>query len=159
MNPVINRPHPQPKPEPGCTAEGSGFLAPCAPLANPFVPFQRVGAQQYEPPKALVRGTLYPGLDLPFMGKVNQNPLPDTPMHNLQQLGFMIQELVLYLDTHPEDKEAAELLQECFQQYHKSVGEYTKTHGPLFSATGAANGEYQWLQNPWPWEYQDHKED
>ena len=138
---------------------GEGRLPAMAPLANPYVPFQIEGPVRYEPRKAMVRGTLYPGLDLPFMGLVNQINLPVTPLSEVQVLAFAVQELALYLDTHPEDKEAAELLQECFQQYHKSVGEYTKTHGPLFSATGAASGEYQWLQNPWPWEYQDHKED
>ena len=50
-----------------------GKLPSSAPLANPYVPFQLDSPPKYEPRKALVRGTLFPGLDLPFMGMVNKN--------------------------------------------------------------------------------------
>ena len=53
-------------------ADADGQLPSCAPLANPYVPFQQGGSKQYQTPKALVRGTIFPGLDLPFMGKVNE---------------------------------------------------------------------------------------
>ena len=76
-----------------------GRLPAMAPLANPYVPFQLEGPVRYEPRKAMVRGTLYPGLDLPFMGMVNQNNLPVTPLSEVQVLAFAVQELALYLDT------------------------------------------------------------
>ena len=56
-----------------------GRLPAMAPLANPYVPFQLENPPQYEAQKGLVRGTLFPGLDLPFMGMVNLNELPETP--------------------------------------------------------------------------------
>ena len=86
-----------------------GRMPASAPLANPYVPFQSENPPQYEARKGLIRGTMYPGLDLPFMGMVNQQEKPDTPMHELQALGFALQELALYLDTHRDDKEALEL--------------------------------------------------
>ena len=85
---------------------GMGKLPAAAPLANPFVPFQADNPEQYEAKLGLVRGTLYPGLDLPFMGMVNKRPLPQSPMAELQALGFAVQELALYLDTHRDDVEA-----------------------------------------------------
>ena len=48
-----------------------GRLPAMAPLANPYVPFQLENSPKYEARKGMVRGTLFPGLDLPFMGKVN----------------------------------------------------------------------------------------
>ena len=57
-----------------------GQLPAMAPLANPYVPFQMENPPKYEARKGIVRGTLFPGLDLPFMGMVNKNPLPATPM-------------------------------------------------------------------------------
>ena len=45
-----------------------GVLPASAPLANPYVPFQRENPPRYEARKGMVRGTMYPGLDLPFMG-------------------------------------------------------------------------------------------
>ena len=44
-----------------------GRLPSMAPLANPYVPFQIENPPVYEARKGIVRGTLFPGLDLPFM--------------------------------------------------------------------------------------------
>ena len=51
----------------------NGRLPACAPLANPYVPFQNENPPKYEARKALIRGTLFPGLDLPFHGMVNEH--------------------------------------------------------------------------------------
>ena len=66
-----------------------------APLANAYVPFQSENPPKYEARKALIRGTLFPGLDLPFMGMVNQKEKNVTPLTELQTLNFAIQELAL----------------------------------------------------------------
>ena len=96
-----------------------GRLPAMAPLANPFVPFQLENPPRYEARKGLVRGTLYPGLDLPFMGMVNKKELPVTGMSEMQALAFAIQELALYLDTHREDREALELYRSYQQKYNQ----------------------------------------
>ena len=75
-----------------------GRLPASAPLANPYVPFQSEQAPRYEARKGLIRGTLFPGLDLPFLDMVNQKEKPVTPLSELQVLGFAIQELALYLE-------------------------------------------------------------
>ena len=49
-----------------------GELPDTAPLAMAYVPLQRSVSPAYESMEALSRGTLFPGLDLPFMGMVNQ---------------------------------------------------------------------------------------
>ena len=72
-----------------------GRLPAMAPLANPYVPFQMENPPQYDARMGMVRGTLFPGLDLPFMGMVNEEMLPVTPMTELQTLGFALQELAL----------------------------------------------------------------
>ena len=108
-----------------------GRLPAMAPLANPYVPFQLEGPVRYEPRKAMVRGTLYPGLDLPFMGMVNQNNLPVTPLSEVQVLAFAVQELALYLDTHPEDTEALELYRQYQQLYQKVSQAYEREKRPL----------------------------
>ena len=72
---------------------GEGRLPAMAPLANPYVPFQLENPPVYEARKGIIRGTLFPGLDLPFMGMVNQKDLPQTPLAELQTLAFAINEL------------------------------------------------------------------
>ena len=123
-----------------------GRLPAMAPLANPYVPFQ------------LVRGTLFPGLDLPFMGMVNLNELPETPSSQMQALAFAVQELALYLDTHRDDREALELYRRYQQLLEKVRAEYQKCFGPLNHGTPQTSESYQWLDDPWPWEYTTNKE-
>lgn len=137
---------------------GEGRLPAMAPLANPYVPFQMENPPRYEPRKALVRGTLFTGLDLPFMGMVNKNEKPVTPMTELQTIAFAIQELALYLDTHRDDREAYELYSTFQKMYHEAKDEYEKGCGPLTHHSRVHPGEYKWLDDPWPWEYAKNRE-
>ena len=134
-----------------------GRLPPMAPLANPYVPFQLDNPPKYEPRRALVRGTLFPGLDLPFMGMVNKNEKPVTPLSELQAVGFAIQELALYLDTHRDDKEAFEVYSAMQKMYNEARQQYEKEFGPL-SHHSLSEGEYRWIDDPWPWEYAKNRE-
>lgn len=135
-----------------------GRLPASAPLANPYVPFQLENPPRYEAQKGLVRGTLFPGLDLPFLGMVNQKELPDMPLAQLQALGFAVQELALYLDTHRDDMEALEMYRSYQQLYRRCREEYSKRHGPLNHMEESDSDSYEWLDDPWPWEYCKNKE-
>ena len=108
-----------------------GRLPAMAPLANPYVPFQLENPPKYEPRTALVRGTLFPGLDLPYLGMINKNEQPVTPLTELQTMAFMIQELALYLDTHRDDQEALELYRAFQKMYQEGRETYEKKCGPL----------------------------
>ena len=134
-----------------------GRLPAMAPLVNPYVPFQQENPPRYEARKALVRGTLFPGLDLPFKGMVNQRELNVTPLTELQALNFAIQDLALYLDTHREDCEALELYRAYQQMYEKCKAEYARKYGPLNHGTASDGQCYGWLNDPWPWEYCGNK--
>lgn len=137
---------------------GEGRLPAMAPLANPFVPFQLEDPPKYEPRKAFVRGTLFPGLDLPFMGMVNKNEKPVTPLTELQTMSFVIQELALYLDTHRDDREALEIYRTFQKMYHEARMQYEKECGPLTHKSMMDGDEYKWLDDPWPWEYAKNRE-
>lgn len=136
---------------------GEGRLPALAPLANPYVPFQLEKPPRYEPRKAFVRGTLFPGLDLPFMGMVNKNEKPVTPLTELQSLGFVVQELALYLDTHRDDQEALEVYRTFQKLFDEGRRIYEKECGPL-THMSQEDGPYRWLDDPWPWEYAKNRE-
>ena len=135
----------------------TGRLPASAPLANPYVPFQVEDPPKYEPRKAFVRGTLFPGLDLPFMGLINKNEKPITPLIELQTMAFVIQELALYLNTHRDDADALEMYRQYQQLYEKGRESYEKMCGPLTHMT-VSEGGYRWLNDPWPWEYAGNRE-
>ena len=135
-----------------------GRMPAMAPLANPYVPFQIENPPKYEARKGIIRGTLFPGLDLPFMGMVNKKELPVTPKTELQALGFAINELALYLDTHRDDQEALDLYRQYQEMYHKGMILYGQEQGPLTHIGPGQGKQYHWLDDPWPWEYAANKE-
>ena len=135
----------------------TGRLPASAPLANPYVPFQFEEPPMYEARHGIIRGTMYPGLDLPFMGKVNKKELHPTPKTELQTLAFAIQELALYLDTHRNDRQALQQYQAFQKMYHECMMQYNAKCGPTNHHT-PLEGEYRWLDDPWPWEYCANKE-
>ena len=134
-----------------------GRLPALAPLANPYVPFQIENPPRYEPRKALVRGTLFSGLDLPFMGMINKNERPITPLTELQTMAFALQDMVLYLDTHRDDREAMEVFRTLQKLYDEGRRKYEAEHGPL-THMSVTDGEHRWLDDPWPWEYAMNRE-
>lgn len=138
--------------------ERNGRLPASAPLANAYVPFQLEQAPRYEARKGLIRGTLFPGLDLPFLDMVNQKEKPVTPSTELQVLGFTVHELALYLDTHPEDKDALQLYRKYQQMYNTAKKQYSMHCRPLNHMTVTDDNTYSWLCDPWPWEYAANKE-
>ena len=129
-----------------------GYLPALAPLANPYVPFQPDHPPVYEARNGIVRGTLFPGLDLPFMGRVNQNEFPMTPLAELQTMAFAVHELALYLDTHRKDTEALEMYRAYQRIYAEGRKKYEKEYGPLNHMSDDGD-TYRWLDDPWPWEY------
>ena len=134
-----------------------GRLPAMAPLANPYVPFQQENPPKYEPRYGLIRGTMFPGLDLPFQGRVNTKELNVTPMTELQALAFAVQELALYLDTHRDDREALEVYRTYQQMYRQCREQYEEKYGPLNHKMPDNCNEYRWLDDPWPWEYCKNK--
>lgn len=145
------------RPQRTMPAGTTGYLPAQAPLANPYVPFQETDAPKYEARFGLIRGTLFPGLDLPFMGMVNEQLKPDTLLSQLQTVNFAVQELALYLDTHREDQEALELYRSYQQMYGKLRTMYEERNGPL-NHSHPQEGPYRWLDDPWPWEYCANRE-
>ena len=135
-----------------------GKLPPIAPLANPYVPFQTVDPPKYEAGYGLIRGTMYPGLDLPFQGKVNTKELNRTPLTELQALGFAIQDLALYLDTHRDDRGALEAYHAYQTMYKECREKYMRQYGAMNHMHPDGSAEYRWLDDPWPWEFCKNKE-
>ena len=136
-----------------------GELPDTAPLAMAYVPLQKSVSPAYESMEALSRGTLFPGLDLPFMGMVNEGTLSETQLHELQALGFAIVELGEYLDTHPDDADAFALFQSYAKLYAQGKEAYERQFGSLTQRGAAAGDCYCWLKGPWPWELAANEEE
>jgi len=132
-----------------------GTLPSCAGLAFPYVSMQQRNPKRYDQTDALRNGTLFPGLNLPFHLKVNGSTLPTSdPLTELQALEFVVLELGLYLDTHPDDEEAFTLFRQYSAMEKAAKAAYESKYGPLMLCNAAEHGTYRWLEEPWPWNYE-----
>lgn len=134
----------------GCSPVTTGKLPQCGMLAVSYVPVQRSAEDSYQAEKALSRGTLFPGLDLPYRGLINNPPENPTPLQELMALGFAVHELGLYLDTH-KDGEAEEMFLKYNKLYQEGLAEYQRRYGPLQMTDSGTDG-FEWVNDPWPWE-------
>ena len=70
----------------------------------------------------------------------------------LQQVGFVLKDLNLYLDTHPNDAMALKY-QRHYQALHKQLLEqYTTQYGPITANNVNTQNTWTWVEGPWPWE-------
>lgn len=134
-----------------------GALPENAPLAAAYVPMQRAATPAYESAEALSRGTLFPGLDLPFMNIVN-NDVAQTPLTELQAVCFVAHELSLYLDTHRDDAEAFQMYQTFLALKKEAHERYTHLCGPITHSDMLGGASYVWPDDPWPWDYKHETE-
>lgn len=73
-------------------------------------------------------------------------------MMNVYELGFIMTETLLYLDTHPDDVEALAYFNKMKPRYQEAVAMYEKHCGPL-NFTGVESDNYwTWVATPMPWE-------
>ena len=79
-------------------------------------------------------------------------------MLKIQELSFACVDLNLYLDNHPEDKNAINTYNKFVSQFIQARCAYESKNGPLTNF-GYAPSSYpwQWVNQPWPWdlEYND----
>ena len=70
----------------------------------------------------------------------------------ITQASFAIDDIKLFLDTHPTDKEALK----CYEDYRKirriALDEYTKEYGPISAYDVNVDNYWCWVNSPWPWE-------
>ena len=119
----------------------TGSLPDRFPLATALTPMQDSADPAYESSEALSRGTLFPGLDLPFMN-----------------VDFVVHELGLYLDTHAEDDEAFALFQSFLAMQKEARRRIIEICGPMKKTDLIGADRYTWLLDPWPWDYSGRKE-
>lgn len=119
---------------------------------------QQNAVQRYDAADALKRGTLFPGLDLPFMNMVNMEDVSGTPLGEVMALSFVSHELQLYLDTHPQDTEAFALLKSVLGLAEEAKRRYTARYGPLCPDDLQRSESFDWVDDPWPWMYRQKGE-
>ncbi len=70
----------------------------------------------------------------------------------IQKYDFALYELQLYLDTHPNCRNALSRWQHLQALRQKAVNSYVQKFGPIRPDQTDGKMPFQWLEGPWPWE-------
>ena len=70
---------------------------------------------------------------------------------DISELDFMLTDLNLYLDTHPDDCTALMYFNNIMQQYQVLKQSFTEKYGPL-TPHSTSEFKWNWIDNPWPWD-------
>lgn len=71
----------------------------------------------------------------------------------LQSIDFVLVELTLYLDTHPDDQQALAQFQQFQKRKQVLTQQFEALFGPLKEyGNSPAGTQWTWAQAPWPWQ-------
>lgn len=132
-------------------------------LAITSVPIQSWNGNLYDYAQALRIGTIFPELNLPFFAaeSLPGEAVPTTPggsgnpiqqerellMDKINQISFALDDLVLFIDTHPGHQEAVSLRKQLIEQRKRLLKEHDEKYYPL-----TKDCEGPWTEGPLPWE-------
>ncbi len=70
----------------------------------------------------------------------------------LAQLSFALDDLRLFLDTHPDCLEALKNYNELRCRRDEVIKKYEACIGPVNFYNAGGTTAWNWVQQPWPWE-------
>ena len=75
-------------------------------------------------------------------------------MKRIDEASFAMDDVILYLDTHPDDEDALAFFREKLKMRQEALETYSRNFGPLTIDTANDNmsRSFEWVQQPWPWE-------
>lgn len=77
----------------------------------------------------------------------------DKLLKYITAVSFAIDDVVLYLDTHPCDKAALDYYENYRDLRKKAVKQFTEEFGPLTDENvDVSCNTWTWIDHPWPWE-------
>ena len=76
----------------------------------------------------------------------------DELLYKIQMYTFALKDLNLYLDVNPTDESIIRKYNEVNNLLKKSKNEYINSYGPLCSNESNDDNNWEWINNPWPWD-------
>ena len=107
------------------------------------------------PNEAFIQGNLFNNL---YQGYKNYRPMKLVPNNPQAQLllelstyCFVVHELRLYLDVHPNDQTMIDLFNQYNTRANELMMEYERNYGPISWNSLSSPNEFNWALNKWPW--------
>ncbi len=73
-------------------------------------------------------------------------------MRKIQEAGFALVDLNLFLDSHPDNRLALDYFQDVQKLYSELQADYELMYGPLTAFDTNTEQGWAWVNAPWPWE-------
>lgn len=70
----------------------------------------------------------------------------------ITQVSFAVDEVVLYLDTHPYDQAALDYYHQAVRARDNAMRAYASGCGPLTTDQVTSENHWHWIHGAWPWE-------
>lgn len=75
-------------------------------------------------------------------------------LQHINEVSFAVDDILLYLDTHPCDADALAYARKMIGKRRKAMDIYAKKYGPLTidCTNERESSNWDWVMQPWPWE-------
>ena len=73
-------------------------------------------------------------------------------LRKVYEASFAVDDVILYLDTHPDDQDALNYYQYVSELRKQAMDAYEAQCGPLMIDEVRSDNYWTWVNNPWPWE-------
>lgn len=73
-------------------------------------------------------------------------------MKRINETSFAMDDVILYLDTHPEDRNALNYYHQVKKMRQEARTAYENQFGSLTPDAVQNTTQWSWLSGPWPWE-------
>lgn len=119
-------------------------------------PFMENTNNLYETEAGFLRGNMFKNLYVPYKNYQIKKPIltteKDRLMYDLQMYAFGMQDLLLYLDMHPNDLNVVNKFMELQEEAEEHKKIYERKYGPINLCSKELNNTpWPWLKN-WPFE-------
>ena len=69
-------------------------------------------------------------------------------LQQINEVSFAVNDMLLYLDTHPEDQKALRYFSDISDRRNQLMAEYAEKYGPLTIDSAAISSENAWKWSP-----------
>ena len=83
------------------------------------------------------------------MNEVNNEK--DELLINIGEYSFMMHDINLYLDVHPNDQEALNKFREYRNKLNGLITNYERKYGPMCVKSTLGSVPFKWVNQSWPW--------
>lgn len=88
--------------------------------------------------------------DIMSMNNMRSSSNEKEAMKKVMEAMFAVNDITLYLDTHPQDRNALNLHKQYVKDFEKAKKYYEDNFGPL--SMYAEMNTWSWVYDKWPWE-------